>query len=89
MLKEQGGTGQYYKIESIGEKFLDKTSTNKTEYTCKLIEDNMELLQFLRPQIEQSFLNLIENLYPKNVSKFKKPQVHEHFPRARLVSRRR
>ena len=63
MLKEQGGTGQYYKIESVGEKLLEKTSTNRTDYTCKLIEDNMELLQFLRPQIEQSFFNLIENLY--------------------------
>ena len=61
--------GQFYKIETIGEKFLEKTSSNRTDYTCKLIEDNMELLQFLRPQIEQSYLNLIDNLYPKNHSK--------------------
>ena len=51
----------YYRIESVGERILAMCRDDNTEHLMAFIERNEEFLQFLRKEIEESFIWLLLN----------------------------
>lgn len=60
-IRAWNGNDIYYKIESVGEKLVEKCKSNKTQYLTQLIEKNLEHWQYLRDQVQEAFRHLLDH----------------------------